>query len=187
MGGKSALAAFLLGAAFAFSSPASAETAKATLKDAGGNELGDVILADTPSGLLITVSLTAVPPGVHGFHIHAVGKCEPPDFKSAGGHFNPDNTKHGLLNPEGPHAGDLPNLHVPAESKLTVEVLNPAVTLTKESALLDADGSAIVIDSGPDDYMTDPDGNAGDHIACGVVEGPPINPVTRKTRKSKAR
>ena len=146
-----------------------ADQASAVLKDAQGNEVGKATLTTTPSGVLISLDLTAIPPGEHAFHIHAVGKCEPPDFKSAGGHFNPDSTKHGLMNPEGPHAGDMPNLHVPEGGKLQIEVLNPTVTLSAESALLDEDGSAVVIHAGADDYQTDPAGNAGDRIACGVI------------------
>ncbi len=129
MGRKSALAAFLLGVAL--TSPALAATAKATLKDASGKEVGSAALADTPSGLLIKLNLTGVPAGEHAFHIHAVGKCDAPDFKSAGPHFNPANAKHGLMNPAGAHAGDMPNLHVPADGKLEIEVLNPKVTLSR--------------------------------------------------------
>ena len=159
-----------LAASLLVASPALAvDKAGALLKDANGNEVGKVTLISTPSGLLISLDLTAIPAGEHAFHIHAVGKCEPPDFKSAGPHFNPDETKHGLMSPEGPHAGDMPNLHVPADGKLQVEVLNPAVTLSAESALLDADGAAIVIHASADDYKTDPAGNAGDRIACGIV------------------
>jgi superoxide dismutase, Cu-Zn family len=140
------------------------------LKDKDGKEVGTVALTQTPSGVLMRLNLTAVPPGDHAFHVHAVGKCEPPDFTSAGGHYNPDQTKHGFLNPEGPHAGDMPNLHVPEGGALTVEILNPMVSLSGDPApLLDADGSALVIHAGADDYRTDPDGNAGDRIACGVV------------------
>lgn len=147
----------------------SASAASAVLKDKEGKEVGKATLTDTPSGVLILLELSAAPAGTQAFHVHETGKCEPPDFKSAGGHFNPDGTKHGILNPEGPHAGDMPNLHVPAGGKLTVEVLNTLVTLDGERALLDDDGSALVIHAGPDDYESDPAGHAGDRIACGVV------------------
>jgi Cu-Zn family superoxide dismutase len=145
------------------------DTASAVLKDASGKEVGAATFTVTPSGVLISLDLTAVPPGEHGFHVHTTGKCEPPDFKSAGPHFNPDQTKHGFMTPEGPHAGDLPNLHVPADGKLQVEVLEPNVTWSGEAPLLDADGSALVIHAGADDYKTDPAGNSGDRIACGVI------------------
>jgi superoxide dismutase, Cu-Zn family len=154
----------------ALASPALAvDTASAVLKDASGKDVGKATLTVAPSGVLVNLDLAAVPAGEHAFHIHAVGKCEPPDFKSAGPHFNPDETKHGLLNPEGPHAGDMPNLHVPADGKLQVEILDPAVTLSAEAALLDADGAALVIHAAADDYKTDPAGSAGDRIACGVI------------------
>jgi Cu-Zn family superoxide dismutase len=145
------------------------DTASAVLRDASGKEVGAATFTVTPSGVLISLDLTAVPPGEHGFHVHTTGKCEPPDFKSAGPHFNPDQTKHGFMTPEGPHAGDLPNLHVPADGKLQVEVLEPNVTLSGEAPLLDADGSALVIHAGADDYKTDPAGNSGNRIACGVI------------------
>jgi len=145
------------------------DTASAVLRDASGKEVGAATFTVTPSGVLISLDLTAVPPGEHGFHVHTIGKCEPPDFKSAGPHFNPDQTKHGFMTPEGPHAGDLPNLHVPADGKLQVEVLEPNVTLSGEAPLLDADGSALVIHAGADDYKTDPAGNSGNRIACGVI------------------
>jgi len=145
------------------------DTASAVLKDASGKEVGAATFTVTPSGVLISLDLTAVPPGEHGFHVHTTGKCEPPDFKSAGPHFNPDQTKHGFMTPEGPHAGDLPNLHVPADGKLQVEVLEPNVTLSGEAPLLDADGSALVIHAGADDYKSDPAGNSGNRIACGVI------------------
>jgi superoxide dismutase, Cu-Zn family len=146
-----------------------ADKANSVLKDKDGKEVGKVELTDTPSGVLLRLTLEGIPPGDHAFHVHAVGKCEAPDFKSAGPHFNPDETKHGLLNPEGPHSGDMPNLHVPDSGKLTVEVFNEMVTLDGEQALLDDDGSSIVVHASADDYTTDPAGNAGDRIACGVV------------------
>jgi Cu-Zn family superoxide dismutase len=131
--------------------------------------VGKAVFTATPSGALLDLTLTAAQPGVHALHIHSVGKCEGPAFKSAGPDFNPDRTKHGIMNPEGPHAGDLPNIHVPADGKLEVEFLNPVVTIAQEAALLDTDGSSIVIHANADDYKTDPGGNAGPGIACGVI------------------
>ena len=166
---KSTLAAVLaIGLALAAHATA-ADKATAVLKHAKGNEVGNAELTATPSGVLISLNLSAVPAGEHAFHIHAVGKCEPPDFKSAGPHFSPDEKKHGLMNAEGPHAGDMPNLHVPGDGKLQMEILNQMVTLNQKAALLDQDGSALVIHAGFDDYVSDPAGNAGDRIACGVV------------------
>ncbi len=167
---KPVFAALLLVAGLVVASPAlAADTAHAVLKDKDGKEVGTVDLTGTPSGVLMRLDLTAVPPGEHALHLHAVGKCEPPDFKSAGGHFNPDETKHGLLSDEGPHAGDLPNIYVPESGKITIEALAPLVTLSGERALLDDDGTAIVVHDGADDALTDPAGNAGDRIACGVI------------------
>lgn len=147
-----------------------ADKASAVLKDPEGKEIGTATLVTTPSGTLITLELTAAPPGTHGFHIHTTGKCEPPKFESAGGHFNPDETKHGFLNAEGPHAGDMPNVHVPDSGKLTVEVLNTLVSLSGENPLLDEDGAALMLHADPDDYQSDPAGHAGGRIACGVIE-----------------
>lgn len=168
MGRKEIWCASALGAALALATPAFAtEKATAVLKDASGKEVGKVTLIAVPTGVLLDADLTAVPPGDHAFHIHAVGKCEPPDFKSAGGHFNPEEDEHGLMNEAGPHAGDMPNIHVPENGKLHIEVLNQRVFLS--DGLLDDDGSAIVIHQGPDDYKSDPAGDAGPRIACGVI------------------
>ena len=121
------------------------------------------------SGLL-QLSLNGVPAGEHAFHIHAVGKCEPPGFDSAGGHFNPANTHHGMMSGPG-HAGDMPNLHVPVSGALDLEVLNASITLDKDkpNSVFHPGGTAIVIHPGKDDYTSDPAGNAGGRIICGVI------------------
>jgi Cu-Zn family superoxide dismutase len=148
-----------------------AQTAKATLKDANGKQVGNAALTQTPAGVLISLSLEGLPPGEHAFHVHAVGKCEPP-FTSAGPHFNPGGKKHGMMAPAGQHAGDMPNLHIPADGRFAVEVLNTAVTLAKgkPNSLFGPEGTALVVHAGKDDYKTDPAGEAGGRIACGVVE-----------------
>src|SRR6185312_12512627 len=105
--------------------PASAQSAKAALKTADGKDAGVATLTQTPSGVLIALAVKGLPAGEHAFHVHAVGKCEPP-FTSAGGHFNPAGKKHGMMAAEGHHAGDMPNLHIPASGELIVEVLNAA-------------------------------------------------------------
>jgi Cu-Zn family superoxide dismutase len=175
MGGfiMKALGTFAVSAAFLALAaiPATAQTAKATLKNAEGKEVGGAALAQTPAGVLIKLSVKTLPAGEHAFHVHGVGKCEPP-FTSAGGHFNPGGKKHGMLAAEGQHAGDMPNLHIPASGELVVEVLNSAVTLEKGKAnsLFGPQGTALVIHAGKDDYKTDPAGDAGGRIACGVVE-----------------
>ena len=154
----------------AFHSSVSAETANATLADKQGNTVGLIKLTEIPHGVLIKAELYNMPPGVHAFHIHSTGKCEPP-FKSAGGHFNPRGKVHGILNKKGPHAGDLPNIYVGDDGKLTFEVIADKVTLGKgKNSLHDDDGSALLIHAGPDDYTSDPAGNAGPRIACGVIK-----------------
>ena len=147
-----------------------AETAKAVLKDAKGQDVGSVSLIQTPAGVLLQLSLKGVPAGEHAFHIHAVGKCEPPGFDSAGGHFNPFNAHHGMMSGPG-HSGDIPNLHVLASGALDIEVLNASITLDKDkpNSVFHPGGTAIVIHSGKDDYTSDPAGNAGGRIICGVI------------------
>lgn len=160
------LAIGLLAAAIAQTASA-AEPAQALMKDLTGQSVGEVQLRQTPQGALLHAKLTNLPPGAHAFHVHAVGSCEPP-FTSAGGHFNPGMAKHGILAEDGMHAGDMPNIHVPASGELEIEVLNALLVL--DGQLFDADGASIVIHDGPDDYVTDPAGAAGPRIACGVIE-----------------
>jgi Cu-Zn family superoxide dismutase len=151
--------------------PAAAQTATAALKNANGGDVGTAEMTQTPAGVLIKLSVKGLPPGDHAFHVHAVGKCEPP-FESAGPHFNPANKKHGLMATDGPHAGDMPNLHIPAGGELVVEVLNNSMTLEKgkPNSVFDTDGSTLIIHAGVDDYKTDPAGNAGGRIGCGVIQ-----------------
>ena len=164
-------AAVLLTTAMAL--PAVAQSAKAVLHDKSGKEVGTVDLLQTPAGVLLKLALKGVPAGEHAFHLHAVGKCDPPAFDSAGPHFNPTNEKHGMLSGHG-HAGDMPNLHVPQNGELSVEVLNTAVTLEpgKPNSLFQPAGTAVVVHAGVDDYKSDPAGNAGPRLACGVIAGP---------------
>jgi len=143
--------------------------ANADLKDAQGQAVGHVTLTETPHGVLMHASLTGLPEGTHAFHIHQTGACVPP-FASAGGHFNPAAKQHGINNAMGMHAGDLPNVQVPADGKLTFDVLATGVTLgAGPNSLFKEGGTAIVMHASADDYTTDPAGNAGARIACGVV------------------
>ena len=142
--------------------------ARADFSDANGQPAGSATLYQQSDGVLIRTDLRGLPAGEHGFHIHAVGQCAPP-FQTAGGHFNPANRKHGSLNPEGAHAGDLPNLAVATDGSARVEMLATGVTL---QSLFDVDGSALVVHATKDDYKTDPAGNAGARIACAVIRHP---------------
>ncbi len=155
--------------------------ARVELLDATGRAVGTARLEQVGAVVHIVLALTGMPPGVHAVHIHAVGRCDPPDFASAGGHFNPGRRQHGLQNPQGPHAGDLPNISIDADGTGRLETVAERVTLASgPTSLFDADGSALVVHAGPDDFKTDPAGNAGARIACGVivkVEPPKLEPV----------
>lgn len=146
------------------------QSAKVVLEDPQGKQLGTATLRQTPAGVLIQVEAEGLPPGEHAFHIHEKGACEGKDgFKSAGGHYGPSKKQpHGYLGKGGHHAGDMPNQFVAQDGKLRAEVLNPKVKLTSGS-LLDKDGSALVIHAKPDDYKSQPSGDAGERIACAVI------------------
>ena len=135
--------------------------------------IGEALLRETPNGVLVKLDLRDLPPGEHAIHIHETGKCEPP-FATAGGHFNPVHKHHGFAVPQGPHAGDLPNLYVPENGMVKAEFLARGATLMpgKPNSLAKKDGVALVIHAAGDDYASDPAGNSGDRIACGVVEKP---------------
>jgi Cu-Zn family superoxide dismutase len=144
--------------------------ATADLKMADGKEVGTVALTQTPAGVRLRPTLKGLPPGEHAFHVHSAGKCEPP-FTSARPHFNPEQKKHGLKSPEGHHAGDMSNITIPTNGNLTLTVVNKDITLEKgkPNSVFQDGGTAVVIHAGKDDYVTDPAGNAGDRIACGVI------------------
>lgn len=144
--------------------------ANAVLIDPDGKEIGNVAISELAQGLRIFAQAEGLPPGVHAFHIHETGACEQPDFQSAGGHYNPTGMQHGWDNPEGPHAGDFPNVHVHEDGKLAVEYFTASLTLGEgDTTLFDDDGSAVVVHEGADDYQSDPAGHAGARIACGVI------------------
>lgn len=144
--------------------------AAAALRDAQGRDVGTVRLAEAGGGVRITADVRDLPPGEHGFHIHMTGACEP-TFEAAGEHFNPEGKQHGLQNPAGPHAGDAENLRVGQDGTGQMEGTNDRVTLGEgPNSVFDSDGSAIVVHAQPDDQRTDPSGNSGERIACGVIE-----------------
>lgn len=148
-----------------------ASTAHADIVNATGDKIGTATLVPSAGGVRIDLSVSQLPPGTHGIHIHTAGKCEGPDFKTAGGHFNPADKKHGRDNPAGPHNGDLPNIEVGPDGKATTSLLDTNVTLSDgPNSLFHDGGTSIVIHALQDDYKTDPAGNSGARIACGVIQ-----------------
>ncbi|WP_262176030.1 superoxide dismutase family protein [Saccharococcus sp. Marseille-Q5394] len=138
-----------------------------------GKVIGEVTLVQETEGVMINVQAEDLPPGLHGIHFHETGVCTPPDFTSSGGHFNPAGKEHGFDNPKGFHLGDLPNIEVPKDGKVSFKLTNSEITLKKgqENSILDKDGSAIVIHEKADDYKTDPAGDSGARIACAAITG----------------
>ncbi len=137
------------------------------LRTDGGADAGRATATEVGGGLRFTIDARNLPPGTHGAHVHMIGDCAPPGFTSAGGHWNPAGARHGSLNPQGPHMGDLPNLVIGTDGRGSLGITVPGATM---AGLLDIDGSALIVHSGPDDLMTDPSGNSGARIACGVFQ-----------------
>ena len=144
--------------------------ATAELMNSSGQRMGTVTLVQRGDSVELQVEATGLEPGAHGIHFHQVGLCETPGFTSAGGHFNPLDKQHGLESPTGAHAGDLPNLEADASGKASYKTTTNRVTLGEgQLSIFDADGTALVIHASADDQVTDPAGNSGARVACGVL------------------
>jgi superoxide dismutase, Cu-Zn family len=148
-----------------------ADTQTITLRDASGRTVGTALLTPAAEGVRVVLSTSGIPAGMHGVHVHMTGLCDAPDFTTAGGHFNPAGRQHGTDNPAGAHVGDLPNITVDANGRGTMTGVAMGAALQGEAAnsLRKEGGTALVVHAGPDDYRTDPSGNSGARIACGVI------------------
>ncbi len=146
--------------------------ARTALMDSAGRSIGSAEISQTGPTLHIVAAVTGQSTGEHGIHFHAVGKCEAPGFTTAGGHLNPSAHQHGDLNPAGPHLGDLPNINVATDGSGSLKAPLKGMPANLVAAMFDADGTAIVFHAGPDDYKTDPSGNSGGRLACGILQRP---------------
>lgn len=171
--GAIAMTAVSAMAAPALAGDGGARHARTSIVDTAGEAIGFAKLTEDGTGRThLNVHVQGLTPGEHGIHIHGVGACQGPGFTSAGGHFNPTGHEHGLENPRGHHAGDLPNLVVNPAGVGRLTAVTDAVTISAgQRSIFDADGSAIVVHAGPDDHVSNPAGNSGARVACGVIEG----------------
>jgi len=142
------------------------------IRKADGTLVARALVWPGEAGVEVVIQAAGLPPGRYGVHLHTVGRCEGPSFESAGPHWNPTNRQHGLENPQGPHLGDLANFEIDAEGVGRLEFTIRGAELEGAGGLLDPDGAALVIHADPDDNRTDPSGNSGARIACGVITGP---------------
>ena len=164
-----AATALVLGACSTIEDLTTEQVGESTLATPSGQSVGTVRLLNDGSEVSVAVTVSGIEPGRHGFHLHTTGSCRAPDFTSAGGHLNPTNQSHGSLSPGGKHLGDMPNLTVGANRTGSAQFEltgDPEMVL---DAIFDSDGTAVVVHAGPDDYSTDPAGDAGSRVACGVI------------------
>jgi len=161
--------AVLAGCATMGTPPAGADTATAVLAEPGGREVGRAALMQEAEGVRVRIEVSGLAAGRYGAHLHRSGRCEGPSFESAGAHWNPTGAEHGFENPSGRHRGDLPNIVVGADRRGTLAFEIRGARLRGDAGMLDADGAALVVHAAADDYRTDPSGNSGARIACGVV------------------
>lgn len=147
-------------------------SAMAQMYNAKNELIGEIVLKETEKGVELTADLKGLTPGKHGIHLHEIGKCDAPTFETAGAHFNPTKKQHGVDNPLGPHRGDLPNIEVDEAGQVQLNLITADFTLEKgqQTSIFDDNGTSIVIHEGEDDYKTDPAGNSGARIACGVIK-----------------
>jgi Cu-Zn family superoxide dismutase len=184
-------AGLLISTAF---SAAAQKMVKVEIHDAQGNSVGAATLSPAPQGVKINLDLKNFPPGEHGIHVHSVAKCEGPAFTTAGGHLNPDMKHHGLMNPDGPHAGDMPNFTVGADGTAKTSVVAPGVTMGDDAhSIFTGGGTALVIHAMADDMKSDPAGNSGaritggaqDHVTCEAQSPPEIHRILTSVEKGR--